>query len=128
MLTVTPIYAGLLLVLFFWLSLRVSLVRLKGAAGKSIEKDVMHQFVRTQGNAAEYIPLGLIALLILEFQGAPVILLHVFGLLLLGGRIGHFIAFSRSAGATKLRRYSMIATYVMLCFSGLAILYCAAIG
>ena len=117
-----------MLVLFFWLSFRVSLLRLKGAAEGSLDKETLHKVVRTQGNAAEYIPLGLIALLILELQGAPGLLLHVFGLMLLGGRLGHFYAFSRSTGRSRLRQYSMVATYAMLMFSGLTILWFALIG
>ena len=128
MLTITPIYAGLLLVLFFWLSLRVSLLRLKGGADTPAKRERLHRFVRTQGNASEYIPAGLIAMLILEFQGAPAALLHLFGLMLIGGRIGHFLGFGLAPGNCALRQYSMVATYAMLIGSGLAILWLALVG
>ncbi len=125
MLTVSPIYAGLLAVLFFWLSLRVSLLRLKGLHASEEGRETLHRAVRTQGNASEYIPLGVLLLLFLDLQGAPAVLVHVFGIALVAGRIGHFIGFGRAPGNRVLRQYSMVATYAMLCFSGLCVLYFA---
>ena len=124
MITITPIYAGLLAVLFFWLSLRVSLIRMKGPAPDDAAKDRLRRAVRAQGNASEYIPLGLIMLLVLEFQGAPLWLLHVFGLALLIGRVGHFVSFNL-ASARLLTQASIVLTYAMICFSGLFALYYA---
>ena len=121
---ITPIYAGLLGLLFFWLSLRVSLTRLKGPATTDEAREKLRLAVRAQGNAAEYIPLGLVLLLVLELQSAPGWMLHLFGLLLLAGRIGHFIGFDL-APHRLLRQYSMVLTYCMFCFSSLAILYFA---
>ncbi len=118
--TVTPIYAGLLAVLFFWLSFRVSMMRLKGPA---VDEKTLHTAVRTQGNAAEYIPLGLIMLLILELQDASPVILHVLGLMLLLGRLGHFASFGRTGSVSALRKYSMVITYTMLLASGLMLLY-----
>ena len=128
MLEVSPIYAGLLAVLFFWLSLRVSLLRLKGLHATDEGRVILHRAVRTQGNASEYIPLGVLMLLILDLQGAPAAVIHIFGIALVAGRIGHFIGFGREPGNPKLRQYSMVATYVMLCFSGLAVLWFTLVG
>ena len=124
MLVVTPIYAGILAVLFFWLSLRVSLLRMQGPARDDAAKERLHRAVRAQGNASEYIPFGLILLLVLEFQGAPGGLTHLFGVMLLVGRIGHFLSF-RSSFIRPLTQVSMATTYSMFCFSGLAVLYFA---
>lgn len=124
MLIITPIYVGFLGILFFWLSLRVSLLRMKGPAVDEPAQDRLRRTVRTQGNAAEYIPLGLILLLVLEFQGAPGWLVHLFGLMLLAGRLGHFIGFELSPNRI-VRQYSMVLTYAMLCFCAVAVLYLA---
>ncbi|MCF6234201.1 MAG: MAPEG family protein [Rhodobacteraceae bacterium] len=121
---VAPIYAGLLAVLFSWLSLRVSLIRMKGPAPDEAAATRLRRAVRAQGNASEYIPLGLILLLVLDLQGAPFWLVHVFGLALLAGRIGHFVSFTLPSTG-PLIRVSMLVTYVMICFSGLFVLYYA---
>ncbi len=126
MLIITPIYAGLLAVLFFWLSLRVSLIRMKGPTPDDAAVNRLRRAVRAQGNASEYIPLGLIMVLILEIQGAPYWLVHVFGLALLVGRIGHFVSFTLPS-ARFLTQISIVLTYSMICFSGLFVLYYAAI-
>ncbi len=127
MLIITPIYAGLLAVLFSWLSLRVSLTRMKGPAPDEAAKDRLRRAVRAQGNASEYIPLGLILILVLEFQGAQGWLVHMFGLMLLFGRIGHFVSFYLGS-ARPLTQVSIVLTYLMICFSGLAVLYFALAG
>jgi len=121
---VAPIYAGLLAVLFFWLSLRVSLIRMKGPAADEAAATRLRRAVRAQGNASEYIPVGLIMLLVLDLQGAPFWLVHVFGLALLAGRIGHFVSFALPSTG-PLIRVSMLVTYAMILFSGLFVLYYA---
>ena len=121
---VAPIYAGLLAVLFFWLSLRVSLIRLKGPAPDDAAATRLRRAVRAQGNASEYIPLGLIMLLMLDLQGAPFWLVHVFGLALVAGRVGHFVSFTLKK-ARLLTQVSIVLTYAMICFSGLFVLYYA---
>jgi len=50
--------------------------------------------IRSQGNTAEYAPIGLLLLLIAELQGAPTSALHVLGVLLLAGRALHALAFA----------------------------------
>jgi uncharacterized protein len=120
--TVAPIYTGLLAVLYFWLSLRVSLIRMKGPAPDHAAEARLRRAVRAHGNASEYIPLGLIMLLTLELQGAPFWLVHVFGVMLVAGRAGHFISFTLPS-ARLLTQISMALTYSMFCFSGLFVLY-----
>jgi uncharacterized membrane protein YecN with MAPEG domain len=127
MLSITPIYVGILGILFFWLSFRVSLVRLKGPAADEAAQTRLNVRVRTQRNSAEYIPLGLILILVLEFQGAPGWLLHVFGMTLLVGRIGYFIGSDLSPNRVAVQ-YSMALTYAMLCFSGIAVLLFALVA
>ena len=47
--------------------------------------------IRTHANALEYIPITLLLLLMLELNGAPKILIHIFGATLIIGRIIHAI-------------------------------------
>lgn len=124
MLSITPIYVGLLAILFFWMSLRISLMRLKGYGDDDTKLEILRLAVRAQGNAAEYIPLGLILLLVLELQGAPGEVVHLFGIALLAGRIGHFVGFSL-VPHRFLRQVSIVLIYCVLCFGGFAVLYVA---
>ncbi len=121
---VAPIYAGLLAVMYFWLSLRVSLIRMKGPAPDEAAATRLRRAVRAHGNASEYIPLGVIMLILLDVQGAPFWLVHVFGVMLVAGRVGHFISFNLPS-ARLLTQMSMALTYAMICFSGLFVLYYA---
>ena len=54
------------------------------------------QAVRTFGNATEYVPAGLIAIVVLALVGAPPMVVHVTGLTLLVGRVAHAIGLSPS--------------------------------
>ena len=83
-------YAGLLALLMVWLSLQVIKLRRakKVRLGDGGEPE-LQAAIRAQGNAAEYIPISLILLILLEFNHAPVELLHIAGIALLMGRILH---------------------------------------
>jgi uncharacterized protein len=50
--------------------------------------------IRAQGNCAEYMPLGLLLLLMAELSGAAAIGLHIAGLCLLIGRAAHALHLS----------------------------------
>ena len=64
---------GLLALLLFGLSLTVSLTRGKTKRGYGTDSDPtawLTKVVRAQGNAAEYVPLFIILMLILELEGS----------------------------------------------------------
>ena len=65
--------AGLLALLLMALSLTVSLTRLKESRGFGVgdSKAWISRATRAQGNAAEYIPLFILLILILEQEGSP---------------------------------------------------------
>jgi len=66
--------SGLLALLLFALSLMVSLTRAKTKRGVGYDADStawLTKVVRAQGNAAEYVPLFIILMLILELEGSP---------------------------------------------------------
>ena len=45
--------------------------------------------IAARSNAIEYIPLALLLLLLLEYNGAHLVVVHLFGLLLVAGRLIH---------------------------------------
>jgi uncharacterized membrane protein YecN with MAPEG domain len=87
---VTPLYAGLLGLWFFVLSVRV--VQGRGKFGINLGDGgnaSMLRRIRGHANFVEYVPLTLLLIAILEFSHFPGWLLHALGLALLIGRLLH---------------------------------------
>lgn len=87
---VTSIYASLAALLIVRLALSVIKLRRKkrisvGDGGN----EELQLAIRAHSNAVECIPIILLLLLTLELNGAPKILIHIFGATLLIGRILH---------------------------------------
>ncbi len=112
---ITAIYASLMTILFITLSARIIVVRRsnKISLGDG-EDDTLLRRTRAHGNCAEFAPFGLILLGIAETLGTNAILLHVIGILLLAGRIGH----AYGVGGPKMnftwRTRGMIMTFTSL--------------
>ncbi len=121
MLTVSPLYAGLLALLFIGLSFRVVAARRqqKVSVGDGGDKLVLKR-MRAQANCAEYAPLGLLLLAMAELQGMPGWLVHVFGTMLLAGRLLHAYGFGATPQVVKARVWGMYLTVAMLVGMALA--------
>lgn len=98
MLSVTPIYAILLTLLFLTLSVRVIIARRteKIAYGSGENTDTV-ALIRAQQNCAEYIPIALLLLLMAELQDVGSFWLHICGLTFTIGRYlhGYAMGFNR---------------------------------
>jgi uncharacterized membrane protein YecN with MAPEG domain len=86
----SAIYASLSAFLIVWLSLNVIKVRRTkqvsvGDGGDAELKTAM----AAQSNALEYLPISLLLLFALEYNGAFLVLVHTLGVLLLVGRLIH---------------------------------------
>ncbi len=88
--SITPFYAAILGLFLVLLSARVILARrsLSISLGTSGDQ-ALERRIRAQGNLAEYGPIGLILIGLLEMKGSSDILLHALGILLIGGRLLH---------------------------------------
>jgi uncharacterized membrane protein YecN with MAPEG domain len=87
---ITPLYAALAAVILIVLALRVIGAR-RGhsvAIGDGADEDLARR-IRAHGNFAEYTPLALVLILLLELGGAPAWQLHPLGAALILGRIVH---------------------------------------
>lgn len=122
-LAITPLYAGLITLIFLALTVRV--VRYRRANQLSVgdygDKALLAR-MRAQGNCAEYAPIGLILLLLVELQGAPGIAVHILGLMLLAGRAMHAYGFSQHPQIMPLRVGGMVLTLSMLVFGSLGLI------
>ena len=123
---VTSLYAALLAALLLFLTFRVIRFR----RGQRVDMGdgghrLLQRYVRAHANFAEYAPLGLVLLLLVEAAGWPMWLLHLLGLMLLGGRLAHAWSFSVEGLREPSRVAGMVLTTTML---GLAALLCLARG
>jgi len=121
MINSSPIYAGLLALLFLYLSLRVvqARIRHKVSVGDGGQPDVV-KAMRVQANCAEYAPIGILLLLMAELQGMPVWLVHVFGLMLLAGRGLHGWGMGSTPQIIAGRQWGMRLTLSMIALTALA--------
>ncbi len=124
---ITPLYAGLLGFLFLALSFRIPMLRLRLRVGIG---DGGHpelaRAIRVQANFAEYVPLCLLLLWLVELEGYSPWFVHCMGLLLLVARGLHAYGLSRTANASRPRFLGTLLTFaVLLLTSGLAVLAAA---
>lgn len=113
--TITLFYAGLLALWFFVLSFRVISVRRSGNISLGDGGDAMLlRRIRAHGNFAEYVPLVLLLMGLLESSGVNGWMLHVVGALLLVGRLLHGYAISFTAQFMLGRVAGMMMTFAAL--------------
>lgn len=120
---IMPIYAALLALLFVYLSLRTigARRRLQIALGDKDHPE-MQRAIRVHANFAEYVPLGLILLHLVEARTPPMWLMHALCLLLLVGRLLHAYGVSQTPERFQFRVSGMVMTFACLIGSALYIL------
>lgn len=89
---ITSIYAAILGLMFFAITLRVALIRMKTGQSLGVGDDQQFEkIMRGHGNFVETVPMCLILMLLVEQQGAASLTMHVLGLALLSGRVFHYL-------------------------------------
>lgn len=118
---ITAAYASLLALLYVFLSTRIIGLRRskKIAIGSGADKQ-LERAMRVHSNFAEYVPLALLLILMLELQSVNKILVVFLGLLLLVGRIIHAYGVSQQDEDFRLRVTGMTLTFMTLIFSSLS--------
>lgn len=118
---ITLLVASLHVLLYIVLTVRVVLLRRSTRIGVGSGGDpAMALRVRVHGNFAEYVPLALLMLALLELCAVPAALLWTFGLALLLGRVLHAIGLGGSAGYSFGRFSGALLTLVVLLAMALA--------
>jgi len=127
--SITPLYAAPLALLFLILSLRVIGRRrtLQVGLGDGGDADLQRR-IRVAANCAEYVPLGLILLLLTELQAAPHWLLHLIGAALLAGRALHAYGVSHAPENYRYRTTGMVFTIAALVMAMSATFTLAVLG
>jgi uncharacterized membrane protein YecN with MAPEG domain len=121
---VTGIYVALGALLLLALALRISLVRRSARVG--IGDGGNHELVkriRAHANAAEYLPVALLLLLLLDLGQTPPLWLHVFGVVLIVGRVLHAIGLSRTSGPSPGRFLGIVLTWGVMLVMAILLLW-----
>ena len=120
---VTPIYAGLLALLFFVLSLRVVKLRGHGASLGDGGNPLLLRRIRAHGNFAEYVPFILLMMGMLELSHFSSYLLHALGVTLVIARLLHAYALSFTEKFKFGRFWGTALTFMLLLVCGALCLY-----
>ena len=120
---ITPVYAALLALLFIYLSIRV----IKGREAHEVAlgdggHSALQRRVRVHANFAEYVPLALILIAMLEWLGGWGYLIHGLGIALLAGRLLHALGVSQTKENLRYRVIGMVLTFITLLVGAIGIL------
>ena len=117
------LYTGVLIMLAIVLQVRV--IRHRGSKkigiGDGQDKDLARA-IRVHGNYVENVPFALAGLVMLALIGAPAIVIHGVGLLMIVGRITHAIGLSQSAGTSLGRVAGMLMTFAALIITAVTLI------
>ena len=121
---VTGFYAALATLLVLILAARVSMRRGTAKVGIGDGGDAgLVRCIRAHANAVENLPLALLLLLVLELNQTRPLWLHVFGCVLIIGRILHAIGLSRSPDESAGRLVGMLLTWGVMLVMALLLLW-----
>jgi uncharacterized membrane protein YecN with MAPEG domain len=121
---IVSLYAALLAILFIILSIRTIRMRrsLKIAIGDS-GSPAMLRAMRVHSNFAEYVPLTLFLVALVEVGSASSWVVHALGSLLLVGRLSHAYGVSQTTEVFAFRVSGMAMTFTTILFASLILLY-----
>jgi hypothetical protein len=120
------LWVGLHLILLLVLSVLVVRQRRRhGVVLGDADIPQLTHAIRAFGNATEYVPAGLVAIAVLAMAGAPPMIVHLTGLVLLCGRICHAVGLSRSGGSSLLRSAGVTLTWLAYILGGVALIFYA---
>ncbi|MEM9049709.1 MAG: MAPEG family protein [Pseudomonadota bacterium] len=121
-LPVTAFFAGINALILCWLAFKVIRIRQTGIGLGDGGNLTLQRLIRGHGNAAEYMPIGLIMLALAEGLGAPFWAATLLGLLLTAGRLVHALHFSDILPAIVWRMIGMMATFGALFLSAFGLI------
>ncbi len=120
------LYVGLFGIMLIALSLAVSLARRDGriALGDG-DNEVLRRRIRAHGNFVEFVPIALLLLALAEHTGMGSLFIHLFGLILLAGRISHAYGISQTNEVLIFRMVGTTATWAVIAILSLYCIWAA---
>ena len=121
---ITPFYAAFLGLGFVTLSVLTLRLRrkLKIPLGDGGNNQLLRA-IRVHSNFAEYVPLSIILIFMVEQQNAPHFLIHLLGSFLLIGRVSHAWGVSQNIENYNFRIFGMAMTFTSLLVSSLYLIF-----
>lgn len=117
---ITSLYAGILSILFFWISLET--IKARGreqiSLGAGENNQIIH-LVSAHSNFASYVPLLLFLMYLLEVKSFNSVFLHFTGVIVVTGRILHFLTMRNKETTFKKRKLGMQLTLFPLLWLGI---------
>lgn len=122
--TVTPLYAAILGLIFVALSLQtIRLRRRHRVALGDGNQAPLRRAMRVHANFAEYVPLALLLMFFVERGGGSALRMHVLGLALLIGRLLHAWGVSQVKEDLRYRTVGMVLTFGVIISACLFLLF-----
>ena len=121
---ITALYAGLLAIYGIWLGSRAGLMR--GKVGVSIlhgDNMELAEKMRRHGNFAEYVPIALILIGVLELNGGSAMFLHGLGAALVVARVAHAKGLYHDNMSHPLRTVGAAGTALITVVAGIAAIW-----
>ena len=115
---VTPLYAGLLALIYLVLSYRIIVLRGQGVSFGDGGNPVLLRRIRAHGNFSEYVPFILLMIGMLEISHLANILFHVLGITLVIARLLHGYALSFRDSFKFGRFWGTALTFLLLLVCG----------
>lgn len=123
---IIPVTAGILGLIYFFLGMRVSKMRMDKQIGIGTGSNkTLNRVVRVHSNFIEYVPICLILLLIVQGLGANIWFILIMAILLIVARLMHAAGLSKTAGASLARRGGAALTYLVLLLLSLGSIFYA---
>lgn len=121
---ITIVYAGVLALVYVFLTARVIHGRYTGRIGMGTGGDeAFARKVRVHGNFAENAPFALLLLFLVDYSQYSPIIIHILGIALVTGRLFHARGLSGSAGASFGRAAGMILTLLVIAVCAVLLLW-----
>ena len=116
---VTGLYAGILGIVFFVLSMRVINNRVRAKVNLLDGGDeALTRAMRVHGNFAEFVPFALLLMALAEIQGGSGLFMHVLGTVLIICRLCHAYAITATTGQNPARFIGFAGTFGVIFAAG----------
>ena len=122
--SITPLYAAILALIFIALSIRTIRLRRRYRVGVGDGNHAeLQRAARVHGNFAEYVPLTLLLIYFFEISSGSVLLTHTLCIALLCGRLIHAYGVSHVRENYRYRTIGMVLTFGVIITASLVLLY-----
>lgn len=123
-LTVTALYTALFLLLLLALATMVVSKRMRGRVAMGDGNQApLQQAIRAHGNAAEYVPIVLIGLAVLENMGTSPAVLHVYGAAFFIARVAHAWGMAQKITTNNARKLGIVVTWLVMLLMAVQLLW-----